>query len=66
MASGAALTLLDEPFAALDRASVNFLHEVLADAAHHPNRAFVIADHEAPEGIPLAACIDLAWNIVGG
>ena len=66
LASGAALTLLDEPFAALDRPSVNFLHEVLADAAHHPSRAFVIADHEAPEGILLAACIDLAWNGVGG
>lgn len=60
LASGAALTLLDEPFAALDRPSVMFLHAVLTDAAHHPHRAFVIADHEAPEGIPLAACIDLA------
>lgn len=59
LASGAALTLLDEPFAALDRPSGNFLHEVLADAAHHTSRAFVIADHEAPEDIPLAACIDL-------
>ena len=66
LASGAALTLLDEPFAALDRPSLNFLHEVLADAAHHPKRAFVIADHEAPEGILLAACIDLSWNGVGG
>jgi ABC-type multidrug transport system ATPase subunit len=60
LASGAALTLLDEPFAALDRPSVNFLHAVLTDAARHPHRAFVIADHEAPAGIPLAACIDLA------
>lgn len=60
LASGAALTLLDEPFAALDRPSINFLHEVLTDAAHHPSRAFVIADHEAPAGIPSAACIDLA------
>ncbi|MDO8321012.1 ATP-binding cassette domain-containing protein [Rhodoferax sp.] len=59
LVSGAALTLLDEPFAALDWPSVNFLHEVLTDAAQHPSRAFVIADHEAPEGIPLAACIDL-------
>ncbi|MCF8159233.1 MAG: hypothetical protein K9J76_00880 [Polaromonas sp.] len=48
LASGAALTLLDEPFSALDRPSVNFLHEVATDAAHHPRRAFVIADHQAP------------------
>jgi ABC-type multidrug transport system ATPase subunit len=60
LASGAALTLLDEPFAALDRPAINFLHEVLTDAAHHPSRAFVITDHEAPADIPLAACIDLA------
>lgn len=60
LASGAVLTLLDEPFAALDRPSVNFLHAVLTDAADHSSRAFVIADHEAPAGIPLAACIDLA------
>ncbi len=59
LASGAALTLIDEPFAALDRPSIKFLHEVLIDAAQHPSRAFVIADYEAPAGIPLTACIDL-------
>lgn len=59
LASGAALTLLDDPFAALDLPSANFLHEALTDAAQHASRAFVISDYEAPQGIALAACIDL-------
>jgi len=65
LASGAALTLLDEPFAALDKSSISFLMEVLADAANHPTRAFVMAHHEAPGVIPLAACIDLDNNPEG-
>jgi len=58
-AAGASLTLLDEPFAALDMPSVRMVKELLAEAAVHPSRAWVIADYEAPEGVPLAACIDL-------
>jgi energy-coupling factor transporter ATP-binding protein EcfA2 len=59
LASGAAVTLLDEPFAALDQASINFVLELLADATEHPTRAWVMADYTAPEGVPLAAIIDL-------
>lgn len=58
-ASGAAVTLLDEPFAALDKASIGFVMELLEDAAQHPERAWVIADYEAPAEVPLAAIIDL-------
>jgi ABC-type multidrug transport system ATPase subunit len=58
-ASGAAVTLLDEPFAALDKASIGFVLELLADAAEHPTRAWVIADYEAPGKVPLAALIEL-------
>lgn len=57
--SGAAVTLLDEPFAALDKASVGFVMELLEDAAEHPARAWVVAHHEAPGKLPLAAIIDL-------
>ncbi len=59
-ASGAALTLLDMPFAALDAPSRRVVCELLADAARG-DRAWVVADHEpAPclDGVPLAA-IDL-------
>jgi ABC-type multidrug transport system ATPase subunit len=58
-ASGAAVTLLDEPFAALDMASIRVVTELLADAAEHNQRAWVIADYEAPSGLPLAGVIDL-------
>lgn len=59
LASGAALTLLDMPFAALDAAASRTLREVLADCATHPSRAFVMADYAAPAGVALAQVIDL-------
>lgn len=58
-AAGATVTLLDEPFAALDMASIRFITELLADAAQHGSRAWVVADYEAPRGLSLAGMIDL-------
>jgi len=58
-ASGAAVTLLDEPFAALDKASIGLVMALLEEAADHPGRAWVIADYEAPAGLRLADVIDL-------
>ncbi len=58
-ASGAELTCLDEPFAALDRASIRTISELLQDAATHSPRAWVVADYEAPAGVLLVATIDL-------
>ncbi|MES2878713.1 MAG: ATP-binding cassette domain-containing protein [Pseudomonadota bacterium] len=58
-ASGAVLTLLDEPFAALDKASIGFVMELLEDAADHPARAWVMADYAVPGDVPLASIIDL-------
>ncbi|MGH8820166.1 MAG: ABC transporter ATP-binding protein [Rhodoferax sp.] len=58
-ASGAAVTLLDEPFASLDKSSIDFVKALLHDAANHPTRAWVLADYEMPTGVPLAAIIDL-------
>lgn len=51
LASGAPLTLLDMPFAALDGASIRVLREVLQEVAEHPGRAFVVADYTVPEGV---------------
>ena len=59
LASGATLTLLDEPFAALDRASIVVLLDWLRQAAAHPTRAWVVADYRAPPHVPLAGVIDL-------
>lgn len=58
-ASGAALTLLDTPFAALDKASAGFVLAQLQIAANHPTRAFMLADYAAPAGLRLAGLIDL-------
>jgi ABC-type multidrug transport system ATPase subunit len=59
LASGAPVTLLDEPFAALDLASVRFVLRWLTEAAQHPARAWLVADYAAPAGVPLASVIDL-------
>jgi ABC-type multidrug transport system ATPase subunit len=58
-ASGAAVTLLDEPFAALDKTSIGLVIALLQEAAQHPTRAWVIADYAPPQGVPLALTIDL-------
>lgn len=58
-AAGAAVTLLDEPFAALDRPSITFVTTLLQEAAGHATRAWVVADYEAPPGVPLAGTIRL-------
>jgi ABC-type multidrug transport system ATPase subunit len=59
LASGAAVTLLDQPFAALDLASIRILHELLHEAAEHPSRAWIVADYEAPSDLPLASVLNL-------
>jgi ABC-type multidrug transport system ATPase subunit len=64
LAAGAAVTLLDEPFAALDLASVRFVLALLTDAAQHPTRAWLLADHVAPAGVPLASVLDLGEGVV--
>jgi ABC-type multidrug transport system ATPase subunit len=58
-ASGATVTLLDMPFAALDKPSIRFVLELLQTAAGHPDRACVLADYTAPNGVRLAGVIDL-------
>jgi ABC-type multidrug transport system ATPase subunit len=58
-AAGTPLTLIDQPFAALDGPSLRFLRELLQDAAEHPSRAWLLADHEAPDGVALARTIEL-------
>jgi ABC-type transport system involved in cytochrome c biogenesis ATPase subunit len=61
-ASGAALTLLDAPFAALDGPARDLLCELLQDASGHPARAWLVADHALParlSGVRLAGRIDL-------
>lgn len=48
-ASNAPVVLLDQPYAALDGPSIRVVSELLQEAADSHRRAFVVADHEAPE-----------------
>lgn len=59
LASQATVTLLDQPFMALDRPSIDYLLDVLGQAAAHPSRAWVVADYVAPEPVALAGVIAL-------
>ena len=58
-ASGASVTLLDMPFAALDQASIGVVLDLLATTAPATERAWVLADYAAPAGVPLVATIHL-------
>ena len=58
-ASGAALTLLDEPFAALDKSSINFVLHLLEEFATHTTRAWLVSHYDTLGTLPLAAVIDL-------
>lgn len=59
LASGAAVSLLDQPFMALDRPSIDYLLQVLQHASRSPDRAWLLADYEAPEGVTLAGVVTL-------
>ncbi len=52
LASGATVTCLDQPFAALDAASARVLREFLADVAGDPARTWVVADYAADARLP--------------
>ena len=58
-ACGATLTLLDTPFAALDKVSIRFALDMLAEVAQDRDRLWVLADYEQPEGMTLPMLIDL-------
>ena len=52
LASGATVTCLDQPFAALDAASIRVVRDFLAEAAGHATRTWVVADYEADPRLP--------------
>ena len=60
LASGAALTLMDEPLAALDRASIAYVQHALSALAAAPNgRVLLVAHYETLPGVACAAVLDL-------
>lgn len=59
LASGAPVTLLDMPFAAIDKPSKDFLLAQFRLAAGSSDRALVVADYEPPDGVRFAGVVDL-------
>jgi ABC-type multidrug transport system ATPase subunit len=59
LASGAAVTLLDQPFAALDLASIRIIQDFLHEAAEHPSRAWLVADYEVPASFQTTRVLQL-------
>lgn len=59
LASGAKLVLLDDPFAALDMASILFLKKCLSAWAQHAAKACVVTLHELPLDLQVTHAIDL-------
>jgi len=64
LASGRALTLLDEPTGALDAASIRFLWRALTELAGQP-RAIVVASAARIDSVPLSASIELPLRSTG-
>jgi ATPase subunit of ABC transporter with duplicated ATPase domains len=52
LACGAAVTCLDQPYAALDQASIRVVNAFLHDMAEHHSRSWVLADYEADPRLP--------------
>ncbi|WP_367846750.1 hypothetical protein [Rhodoferax sp. WC2427] len=52
LACGAVVTCLDQPYAALDGASIRVVNDYLARGADHPTRTWVVADYEAHPQLP--------------
>lgn len=59
LASGATVTLLDQPFVSLDQVSVRVILDFLREAAGHTERAWIVADYETPQDMPLASLLQL-------
>lgn len=58
-AAGATVNLLDDPFASLDRGSINFVSEVLADFAEQGEQVWIASFYETPAEIAAGQIIDL-------
>lgn len=52
LASGATVTCLDQPYAALDAGSIQVVRAFLAEAADHATRTWVVADYVADPRLP--------------
>lgn len=58
-ASGARWLLVDEPVAGLDRASIAYLRQCLAEAATRGDRGVVVAHYDTLDGVPWTQVVEL-------
>ncbi|MBI1771712.1 MAG: ATP-binding cassette domain-containing protein [Burkholderiales bacterium] len=58
-AAGAKVSLLDDPFAALDKSSIEFITAMLNQFAADASRAWVLAMYVTPQGFPLSGVVGL-------
>lgn len=59
LASGATVTLLDQPFVSLDQVSVRVIKSFLREAAQAKDRAWLLADYEMAADLPVASVLYL-------
>ena len=59
LACGAAVTCLDQPYAALDQSSIRVIRGFLQDMADHTTRAWVVADYIADPELTWRSVIHL-------
>ncbi len=59
LASGALLTLIDEPVAGLDKPSIRYLQKALAAQARARDRLVLVAHYEALPGVDWGSTVDL-------
>ena len=64
LACGAAVTCLDQPFAALDGTSIRVVLDFLYDMADHPTRSWLVADYAADPRLPWRRIIALNGNAI--
>jgi ABC-type multidrug transport system ATPase subunit len=62
LASGSQFICLDQPFVALDQASITVLCDFLNDMADDPSRAWLVADYEADARIDWGSVINLSLS----
>ena len=60
LSAGTTLTCLDQPYAALDMASIQVIRGFLLDQADHPTRTWAVADYEADAHLPWRRVIRLS------
>lgn len=59
LASGATITLLDQPFASLDQVSIRVIKDFLYATTECSGRAWIVADYEVPADLPQTSVLQM-------